>query len=95
METDPEIFGDEGEGEESRMSIGDDQLFQVCKYRQADLCCSFLTMAPDGFECGKGTPSEAIIRSRREAGTMKAKGDNCSGPPDFEATAVDAKEAPA
>ncbi len=75
-------------------ALSKEQVADVCKLRGGVLCCSFLMMGSE-FECSKGTPLEANILARREAGTMNAKGDNCSGPPDFEATAVDAKEAPA
>lgn len=51
---------------------------EVCKLGQGPACCAFLTMR-NGFECAKGTPIEAAIRERLEAGTMGAKGDNCPG----------------
>ncbi len=47
-----------------------------------ECACSFLIFG-DGFECAKGTFMEKLIEERRRAGTMNAKGDNCSGPPDF------------
>ncbi|GEM_PF-2275102 len=54
----------------------------LCKSGQGRLTCSFLAMAaPHGMCCAKGTAFESAIRSRRP--TMKAQGDNCSGPPDF------------
>ncbi|MDP1719223.1 MAG: hypothetical protein Q8L24_02240 [bacterium] len=37
----------------------------------------------NGFECAKNTPIEGIIWQKRIEGSMVAKGDNCSGPPDF------------
>lgn len=43
--------------------------------------CSFLILGVVGFECAKGSSVESLIRERRP--TMKARGDNCSGPPDF------------
>ena len=56
----------------------------LCKMGKGAETCSFLGMeAGVGFACQKGTEIEGLIRSRRKAGTMSAKGDNCSGPPDF------------
>lgn len=60
----------------------------VCRIGQGEACCAYLMMG-NGFECGKGGPADRTIRSRLKAGTMTAKGDNCSGHPDFVATAVD------
>lgn len=60
-----------------------EHLADVCKLGKGAATCSFLTMGGGGFECAKGTAFEAAIRQRWAAGTMGAKGDNCSGPPDF------------
>ncbi len=63
--------------------ITDGQVFGVCKPGSAE-CCSYLVAGPDGWECGKATPSVyAALTARRLAKTMNALGDNCSGPPDF------------
>lgn len=56
----------------------------LCKFGKGAETCSFLSMTVVvGFTCEKGSGIEDIIRSRRAEGTMKAKGDNCSGPPNF------------
>lgn len=55
---------------------------KVCKKGQKDLMCSYLGMMPK-FMCLKGSNVEEIINERRREGSMGAKGDNCSGPPDF------------
>jgi hypothetical protein len=56
---------------------------EVCQVGAGKHCCSFLVCGPGGFECSKRTPIELLIRLRRSAGTMVAKGENCSGPPEF------------
>jgi len=58
---------------------------EVCKIGQGASCCAFLTAGMSGLECGKGTSVEALLRERRP--TMTAQGDNCAGPPDFQAVA--------
>ncbi|MEK7503001.1 MAG: hypothetical protein AAB556_00990 [Patescibacteria group bacterium] len=65
------------------MQITKKQVDEVCKLGQGPNTCSFLMVGMDGFECAKQTSFESLIRSRRNAGAMNAKGDNCSGPPDF------------
>lgn len=56
----------------------------VCRFGGRETTCAFLAMG-DGFFCAKGMPHVAeVIRGRLADGTMGAKGDNCSGPPDFE-----------
>lgn len=50
-------------------------------------CCAYLAAynLPDYF-CGKTMPDlRAAIKGRLAAGTMNARGDNCSGPPEFAA----------
>lgn len=43
-------------------------------------CCRYLVMGPGGWGCGKLEPSLRVqIDRRSEAGTMRAKGDNCEG----------------
>lgn len=55
----------------------------VCKPRKGEETCSFLGMTGKGFHCLKNSSWEKEIRQRRSEGSMGAKGDNCSGPPDF------------
>lgn len=57
-----------------------------CKFGQHKRTCSFLGVTGKGFQCLKGTAMETEIRKRREENSIKAKGDNCSGPPDFKPT---------
>ena len=56
---------------------------EICGVGKGSETCSFLMMGPGGWECAKGTGLEAHLTSRRDAGSMNAMGDNCSGPPDF------------
>lgn len=58
---------------------------RVCKRGQGKATCSFLGFdAKTGnFSCLKGSSFEAPIRERLRNGSIRAKGDNCSGPPDF------------
>ncbi|TSC81683.1 MAG: hypothetical protein G01um101419_774 [Parcubacteria group bacterium Gr01-1014_19] len=65
------------------MTLDDKQVKKVCGLGNKEKTCSFLMMSADGFECAKKTAIEAVINQRRDAGTMNAKGDNCSGPPNF------------
>ncbi len=64
-------------------TLSDAKVEKVCGLGKGSKTCSFLVMGADGFECAKKTAIETVIRQRLEAGTMNAKGDNCSGPPHF------------
>jgi hypothetical protein len=55
----------------------------VCGFGKAVETCSFLGMGPEGWCCFKASNFEGMIMERRFLGTIKAMGDNCSGPPDF------------
>lgn len=56
----------------------------VCKLGQGSAACAFLTIdGSEGLKCAKQGDFEGIIRERLSKGSMSAKGDNCSGPPDF------------
>lgn len=61
----------------------------VCKRGQGAITCCFLAVGPVGpvgevgYACLKKSSLEANIRVKLRNGTMLAKGDNCSGPPDF------------
>ncbi len=61
----------------------EEHLQNVCKLGQGEVVCAFLTSGPGGFTCTKGTSMEDTIRQRLASGSMNAKGDNCSGPPNF------------
>ncbi len=69
--------------EDKKIELPKDYLENVCRFGKGSLTCSFLAMGSEGLSCLKGHPLESIIRQRREAGTIRAKGDNCSGPPVF------------
>ena len=60
----------------------------VCKKGQGAETCSFLGFGRGGFKCLKGSSFESAIQERRREGSMAAKGDNCSGPPDFRPTGI-------
>ena len=55
----------------------------VCKIGKGAATCAFLTMGAGGFQCGKDSTVEKAIRERLAEGTMRSKGDNCSGAPNF------------
>ena len=59
--------------------ITGEHLKTVCQMGKGMRTCAYLTMSGGGFECGKNTSVEAIIRQRLAEGTMKAQGDNCEG----------------
>lgn len=59
-------------------------------------CCSFLVMGGGGWNCAKGDGFSGIrilIDQRRAERSMRAMGDNCSGPPHFELNQPDAAKA--
>lgn len=62
--------------------IPDEHLMKVCKGVGGSSTCAFILMSAH-FTCTKGTELEALLRSRVTEGTIRARGDNCSGPPDF------------
>lgn len=70
------------------MKVSDGQLEQVCRPGEGAFTCSFLVFGPEGFGCAKTTSLEGLIRQRRAERSMNAMGDNCDGPPDFQAHEV-------
>lgn len=60
------------------MALSDDFVNETCKPGSAE-CCRYLTMGRDGWACQKLTGVGLYIDKRVEAGTMKAKSDNCPG----------------
>lgn len=60
-----------------------ESVLPLCKMGQGAECCAFLCFGAGGFCCAKRSGIEGIIRQRLAAGTINAKGDNCSGPPAF------------
>lgn len=65
------------------MNISDEHAAKVCRGTGGAHMCSFLVTNPEGWECAKGTPVELVINARRAERSMKATGNNCSGPPYF------------
>ncbi|MBU0899057.1 MAG: hypothetical protein KKB03_00425 [Nanoarchaeota archaeon] len=59
--------------------ISEEHLKDVCKLKQGEKTCAFLSFGSEDFICTKGTNLEKEIRRRLEAGIMVAKGDNCDG----------------
>lgn len=57
----------------------------VCRPGDRENCCAFIASdAPPSFFCAKGDPLLVLaIRERLAEGSMGARGDNCSGPPDY------------
>lgn len=66
----------------------------LCLPGMGELTCSFLALGPNGLMCAKGTIIENRIVFRRNEGSMRAKGDNCSGPPDFTPNDIGGKPDP-
>lgn len=59
-------------------------LNEVCKPGQGASACSYLAVTGEGWRCAKLIDGlMQAINARREAGTMQAQGDNCSGDGDF------------
>lgn len=57
----------------------------VCALGAGEATCAFLTFGGDlpEWRCAKSSEIEPLIRARLAEGTMAARGDNCSGPPDY------------
>lgn len=66
--------------------LTDDHSERICQRGKGAVTCSFLMFGGNGFECGKSSSFEGGIRQKLAAGTLKSKGDNCSGPPNFTPT---------
>lgn len=58
----------------------------ICRVGKGAATCSFLLFGGNEFECAKGSTFEPPIRERLREGSMNARGDNCSGSPDFTPT---------
>jgi hypothetical protein len=69
----------------SPIKVTEDQKKNLCKFGQGSKTCSFLIMSAEGFCCAKGTDFQAMLEERRFLETIRAMGDNCSGPPEFTA----------
>lgn len=63
--------------------VPDGHQVNICKFGKGPETCSFLGMTGNEFQCLKGSSLESVIRQRRRENSIRAKGDNCSGPPDF------------
>jgi hypothetical protein len=59
-----------------------EQVFKLCLPGSGEKTCAYLTMGP-GWNCAKGESFERAITQRAALGLMTAKGNNCSGPPEF------------
>ena len=55
---------------------------KICKRGMGAETCAYLGVG-DGFQCLKGSFFENEIKKRLDEGSMGAKSDNCSGPPNF------------
>ncbi|MCI5108449.1 MAG: hypothetical protein MRY49_01215 [Candidatus Pacebacteria bacterium] len=62
--------------------LTDDHVKNVCKPGTTE-ACAFLSSSGLDLCCAKRSFLESNIRQRLAKGTMRAIGDNCSGPPDF------------
>lgn len=51
----------------------------VCKIGQGEKCCRYLLLGAEGFYCGKHSSTAGVLNARVAAGTIIARGDNCSG----------------
>lgn len=49
----------------------------VCKVGQGALCCRYLGVGLNGYQCDKHSPLRVVIDAR--ADYMVSKGDNCPG----------------
>lgn len=53
---------------------------KACQPGKGPLTCKYLMFGEAGYMCAKGSTFQAFIDTR----SLKAQGDNCSGPPDFQ-----------
>ncbi len=67
-------------------SLPEGHLGTVCKSGQGAATCCFIIFGDAGYQCAKDSCYEKNIRDRLAAGTMEARGDNCSGAPSFTPT---------
>lgn len=51
----------------------------VCKIGQGNICCRYLIIGINGFECVKNTDMKAYLDARAAMETMVARADNCKG----------------
>lgn len=51
----------------------------VCKIGQGSLCCRYLTVGVNGFECEKKGALKSLLDHRVQINAIVAKGDNCDG----------------
>ncbi len=65
-------------------TLGKEHLHNVCRIYQGEKTCSYLGEDKRGIMCLKGTAYHIEIFRKRMLGATKAKGDNCSGHPDYE-----------
>jgi len=65
----------------SPVIISEETSKEICKRGQGEDCCRYLMNNGGNWNCGKGSNFEAMINEK--AGTMSAKSNNCSGPPNF------------
>lgn len=65
--------------------IDDKRATDICKKGRGAATCAFLCMIPSttSFACAKHSTIEDNLRQRLQEGSMRAKSDNCSGPPAF------------
>lgn len=67
------------------VTVPDGYETKVCRMGNGRATCKFLGVTPGDrgsmYACLKGSSLEDIILRRPD--TMRSKGDNCSGPPDF------------
>lgn len=62
--------------------IEESHVENVCIPRQS-ATCAFLGVSPEGFSCLKSSDLEDAIREKLRNGSLRNKGDNCSGPAHF------------
>jgi hypothetical protein len=68
-------------GDQIPIPIGHEK--NMCLIGSGSTTCSFVGFAENKWNCLKGSSLESTIREKIRDGSITAKGDNCSGPPDF------------
>ena len=68
-----DFFGDE------QRKIPQAHLDSVCKLKQGEKTCRYISLTVNGFICTKKTPIKSMLDQRVLDNKMSAKGDNCEG----------------
>ena len=64
---------------DEKRKISKTHLYNVCRYKQGENTCRYISLTPQGYVCVKNSPMKKMLDERVKEDKMKAKGDNCEG----------------